>query len=527
MTSTALRHDPDGSSADAVDPEAVNESGGLWSGAAVGVASGLVALGSAELLAGLSRDFSSPVTEVGNRVIDLAPPWLKTFAIENFGTNDKPILIGTVLAALVIVAALLGILARRRHLAAAVGVSLFGVLGAIAAWTGVKGTISAIPSLVGGGVGAGALLFLTRPAGPMMAASAPDSRRAFLRDLGAVTALGAVGAVGGRWLRTRFEVAHERAKLLLPSAKRPLAPLDTTIEAGVDGATPFITPNANFYRIDTALEVPQVSLAGWKLAITGMVDSEQSLTFDDLSGMDLVEAHITLTCVSNEVGGQLAGTARWLGVPLSTLLDRAGLDPDADQIVGRSVDGYTCGFPVDSVSDGRNALVAIGMNGEPLPVEHGFPARLIVAGLYGFVSATKWLTELEITRFDKFDQYWVPRGWSARGPIKTFSRIDTPRALVATPAGRVAVAGVAWAQTRGIDRVEVRVDDGPWQDAELKPVPNDETWRQWVLPMDLDPGSYSVSCRATDRTGQVQTEERVAPRPDGATGWHSVVVLVK
>jgi hypothetical protein len=230
--------------------------------------------------------------------------------------------------------------------------------------------------------------------------------------------------------------------------------------------------------------------------------------------------------VSNEVGGILAGNARWLGVPLRQLLDEAGVDSEADQVVGRSVDGYTCGFPTSVLRDDRTAMVAVGMNGVPLPVEHGFPARLLVAGLYGYVSATKWLTEIELTRFDRFDQYWVPRGYASRAPIKTFSRIDTPKPLTNTAAGTVAIAGVAWAQTRGISRVEVRVDDGPWRQSTLSPVPNDETWRQWSLPVELSSGRHTLTCRATDGTGETQTEQRAKPLPDGATGWHSVVVLV-
>jgi len=318
----------------------------------------------------------------------------------------------------------------------------------------------------------------------------------------------------------------DRAKVVLPKAKAPIAPLDVPkFSAGVDGVTPFVTPNRDFYRVDTALEVPQVAIDGWSLTVKGLVDTELTFTYDELLRRDLVEADLTLTCVSNEVGGNLAGNARWLGVPLRELLEEAGVGGDADQIVGRSVDGYTCGFPVTALDDDRTALVAVGMNGEPLPVDHGFPARLLVAGLYGYVSATKWLTEIELTTFDSFQQYWVPRGWDAEAPIKTFSRIDTPAGLKRIPVGRNPIAGVAWAQTRGISRVEVKVDDGPWADAELKPVPNDETWCQWVLPYDFSAGSHTIVCRATDGTGEPQTEDRAAPRPNGASGWHSVIAL--
>ncbi len=219
------------------------------------------------------------------------------------------------------------------------------------------------------------------------------------------------------------------------------------------------------------------------------------------------------------------GTAMWGGIRLDDLLDEAGINPSATQIVGRSVDGYTCGFPVAAL-DGRDALVAVAMNGEPLPLEHGFPARLIVPGLYGYVSATKWLTEIELTTFEDFDQYWVPRGWDANGPIKVQSRIDTPRALETIDAGQVAIGGTAWAQTRGIDRVEVRIDDGAWQDAALADELNDVTWRQWHLAWNATPGRHTITVRATDREGTTQVEERTTPMPNGATGWHQTVVLV-
>lgn len=500
----------------------------------IGMSTAIAALGSAEMVAGLYRKFASPVTSVGSRVIDAAPPWLKTFAIENFGTNDKPILVGSVYVLLTVFAIVLGVLARKHLTIATFGAALFGVLGAIAAFAGVGGVIATIPSIIGGVVAVVVLRFLAQRAwgraqgepAPATPAANPD-RRSFLIASGAIAAGGALLGVSGRWLRTRFDAAVDRSKVVLPKAKAPLAPLDTVkFGSGVPGGTPFITSNADFYRIDTALDVPQVSLADWKLTIKGMVDKELSFTFDELLERTLVEADITLTCVSNEVGGQLAGTARWLGIPLSQLLEEAGVQANADQVVGRSVDAYTCGFPLSAVNDGRTAMVVVGMNGEPLPVNHGFPARLLVAGLYGYVSATKWLSEIEVTRFDQFDQYWVPRGWDNQAPIKTLSRIDTPAGLSKVAAGTHPIAGVAWAQTRGISAVEVQVDDGPWTPAELRDVPNNETWRQWVLPWEFAPGSHTVTCRATDGTGEVQTTDRVEPRPNGASGWHSVVVLV-
>jgi len=528
----------------------------LLRGAAVGLGTAIAALGAAELTAGIDRRFASPITQVGNRVIDAAPPWLKTFAIETFGTNDKPILIGSVIVILALFAIGLGVLSRTRLAVATAGAALFGVAGMASAVAGVGGAAAAVPSLVGGVIAVLTMRFLAHRAWPSQppehakpeAGPAPvelesptihrhtgdpvvgltsTDRRGFLRAAAAISLVGVGAAASGRRLRGRFDAAVDRAKVILPKARRPLPPaLPERFAAGVDGSTPFFTSNAEFYRVDTALEVPQVELDTWTLRISGMVDQELTFTYAELLARDLVEADVTLTCVSNEVGGRLAGTARWLGVPLSELLAEAGVQSNADQIVGRSVDGYTCGFPVDVVDDTRTALVVIGMNGEPLPVNHGFPARLLVAGLYGFVSATKWLSEIEVTRFDQFDQYWVPRGWAAQAPIKTLSRIDTPAALGKIKAGRHPIAGVAWAQTRGIDRVEVQVDDGSWVDAELKPVPNSETWRQWVLPWDFTPGSHTITCRATDSTGALQIQDRAAPRPDGASGWHSVVTLV-
>lgn len=512
-------------------------------GAMIGLATAAAALGAAELVAGLGRRFSSPITQVGNRVIDAAPPWLKTFAIETFGTADKPVLIGGVLVVLLVIAALLGVLARRHRFVAQLGIALFGGIGAAAALAGEGGPVAAVPSVVGGLVGVVVLRGLARRAWPEIRhhASADSSReslrpsrRVFLRTAGVVAAVGVAAAAGGRVLRRRFDAAVERAKIVLPRPRRALPAVDpASVSFDVPGLTPFVTPNDAFYRIDTALETPQVALDGWTLSVTGMVDRTRTFTYADLLARELVEADVTLTCVSNEVGGNLAGTARWLGVPLAELLEEAGVDPDADQVVGRSVDGYTCGFPVEVIGDGRTALVAVGMNGEPLPVAHGFPARLVVAGLYGYVSATKWLREIELTRFDRFDQYWVPRGWDAQAPIKTMSRIDTPRSLAKIPAGTVAVAGVAWAQTRGVEGVEVRVDDGPWRPCELAGLPvrdgtaTNETWRQWMLPVELAPGRHTITCRATDGTGAIQTEERSEPRPNGASGWHSVVVIAE
>jgi len=341
--------------------------------------------------------------------------------------------------------------------------------------------------------------------------------------LGAGAALAATGVGVGRALRERFDVAAERLGVALPRASRALPPAPVGLESEIPGITPLFVPNDDFYRIDTALVVPTVSIDGWRLRVTGMVDRELELTYADLLARELIETDVTIACVSNEVGGRLVGNARWLGCRLDDLLAEAGIGPDADQIVGRSVDGFTAGFPTAAL-DGRDAIVAVAMNDEPLPQDHGYPARLIVPGLYGYVSATKWLASIELTRFDEFQGYWVPRGWAAEAPIKTQSRIDTPRGSAA--AGTVAVAGVAWAGTRGIDRVEVRIDEGSWQQATLGPELADSTWRQWHLAWDAHPGRHTIESRATDGGGDTQTARSSPPAPDGATGWHRRTVQV-
>ena len=402
--------------------------------------------------------------------------------------------------------------------------------------------------------------------------SAPESepeisRRKFLVGVGAVFGLAVAAAAGGRLLLERTKQALAgREDVVLPQATTTTTTSPTTTaaspsttEAGagaveattttteattttapavegagplpaghsldVDGISPIITPNEHFYLIDTALSPPQVNLEEWTLKVTGLVENPYEISFDELLTRPLVERYVTLSCVSNQVGGSLVGHAKWLGVPLSLILDEAGLLPQAEQIVGRSVDGFTVGFPSSIPYDGRDALVAVGMNDEPLPIEHGFPVRLVVAGLYGYVSATKWLSELELTTWDGFDAYWVPRGWAKEAPVKTQSRIDTP--LEGRIAARArAIAGVAWAPHRGVDRVEVRIDEGEWIEAELSSEISDNSWRQWKVDWDPEPGRYRLQVRATDGDGITQTDLRVPPAPDGATGWHTIHVTV-
>lgn len=355
----------------------------------------------------------------------------------------------------------------------------------------------------------------------------PESRRRFLRGAGLLAGAAAVVGLGGHWLAGRRGVSAARQAVALPTPSA-VAP---TVPAGADLSlaqlAPYTTPNGGFYRIDTALVVPQVDPETWRLRIHGRVRNPIELTFAELLARPMVERYVTLACVSNEVGGDLIGNARWLGVPIKELLDEAGPEEGADQVVGRSVDGWTCGTPTAALRDGRDALLAVGMNGEPLPVEHGFPVRMVVPGLYGYVSACKWVTELELTSFADFDAYWVPRGWSAQGPVKTQSRIDTPRARNRLTTGEVTVAGVAWAQHRGISRVEVRVDGGAWQEATLAPTVSVDTWVQWSWRWPATPGEHTLQVRATDRDGGTQSPLTAPVAPDGATGWHSVTVTVR
>jgi DMSO/TMAO reductase YedYZ molybdopterin-dependent catalytic subunit len=313
----------------------------------------------------------------------------------------------------------------------------------------------------------------------------------------------------------------------VPAPADPARALPAGVELDVEGITPFVTSNDDFYRIDTALFPPQVRSEDWRLRIHGMVETPIELDYQQLVARAIVERDITLSCVSNEVGGPYVGTARWTGVLLRPVLEEAGIDPDASQLVSRSADGMTIGTPTAAVMDGRDAMLAIAMNGEPLPIAHGFPVRMVVPGLYGYVSATKWVVEIEATTFDAFDAYWIERGWAEDpGPIKTTSRIDTPRNGADLTAGTVAVAGVAWAPHRGIERVEVRLDDGGWNEAELAAVPSVDTWRQWVFRWDATPGSHRLEVRATDGEGITQPEERMPPFPEGSTGWHAVTVSV-
>lgn len=497
----------------------------------VGVVAGATGIAAAQLIASTTRNLRSPVLDVGDRVVDGVPGWVKDLAISWFGTNDKIALLVGIGSMLGVFAAVLGVLALRRNLNLAyVGAALFGVIGAAAALgrrTGANISV-VIPSVVGAGVVALVLWWARRRVvGTEQASDAleehPSHRRRFLASLGLLSAVAVAGGLAGRRFERRFSAAGSRESVAL--AQGNAGPPAIPAGAQAENAAPFFTPNADFYRIDTALTVPQIAAEDWTLKITGMVDNPIELTYDELLAKGLVESDITLTCVSLLVGGDLVGTARWQGIRLDTLLEEAGIADGADQIVGRSIDGYTCGFPVAAL-DGRDALIAVAMNGEPLPLEHGFPARLIVPGIYGYASATKWLTEIELTTFDSFDSYWVPRGYASMAPIKMQTRIDAPRGLDRIPAGPFAIGGVAWAQPIGIEQVEIKIDDGEWTPADMAAEVSGSTWRQWTYLWDATPGRHTVAARAIDNEGAIQTMDRTEPLPDGATGHHSVVVLV-
>jgi len=502
-----------------------------WPPTVAGLVVAAVALGTGELVAGFVPGAGSPVAAVGGVVIDGVPAWARDLAIDLFGTSDKGVLVVGIVVLAGLFGAGLGRLATRRLRWAALGVVGFGLVGIVAALTRSGATVGrALPSAAAAVAGVATLrLLVTEVAGGRRrpAGFAALDRRAFLRASAVLTGSAVVAASVGRALQSRLGAVASRAGVVLPRAAAPLPPLADGVDLAIDGLSPFVTPNGDFYRIDTALFIPQVIAEDWELRIHGMVERELRLSYADLLARPLVEADVTLSCVSNEVGGDLVGNARWQGVRLAELLAEAGVQDGATQVVGRSVDGFTNGFPTELALDGRDALVAVGMNGEPLPIQHGFPVRLVVPGLYGYVSATKWLAEIELSTLDGFDGYWIRRGWSKDAPVKTQSRIDVPRAGSRMSPGRQPVAGVAWAPTRAIDRVEVQVDDGPWADARLAEVPGDTTWRQWVHQWDATPGPHRIRSRATDGDGATQPEERVPPIPDGATGWHTVEVFVE
>ncbi len=507
--------------------------------ALAGTVAAALALGVSELLAGLASGLPSLIEGLGNWVIDMVPKPIKDFAIAVFGTNDKLALLVGIGVVTLILGAVIGPPARKRFWIAIAVFGGFAVLATLAAARDpqVSAGLAFIPAGAAALTGLGALQWLyglgvSKSPGPEEESEETWSRRAFIAGSAAVLGLAALSAAGGRWmLENAKRAVAGRNDVVLPSAAEILPDVRTAQDfaPAVEDLTPIIVPNDDFYRIDTAFAVPTIILQDWTLTVKGRVDREYSISYADLLDMRMVERDITLSCVSNPVGGDLVGNARWQGVPLSEILDRAGPRDDAEQLVGRSVDDFTVGFPVEAAYDGREALVAVGMNGEPLPFEHGFPARLVVSGLYGYVSATKWLTEIELTGWDEFDAYWIPRGWAKEAPIKTQSRIDRPNNLKRTFTEPTTVAGVAWAPNRGISKVEVQLGrDEPWLEAEVSEPLSEDAWVQWQI--DWTPqvtGRVELRVRATDGDGVLQDEERRAPAPDGATGWHMQTVFVE
>ncbi len=508
---------------------------GILSGGIAGVAGVLAGQAVAALLTGVT----GPVFAVGNRAVDWAPRPAKEFAIETFGTADKMVLIGSVLAVVGILALFMGWLGTRRLIPGLIGFAALVFIAGLAMVTDRVASASIpmrlIPIAAIALVGIGGLAWMLKAlsqgegSSPLSATAHPPrgfNRRAFVVAASAIAATGAVGGVVTRVFSGAAALGSREALTLpSPARKAPEVPAGVTFE-DVDGLTPYLTDNAEFYRVDTALQVPDVPLEGYSLRIHGMVDRELNLSFQDLLDRRLVEKRVTLTCVSNPVGGGYVGNATWLGVLMRDLLEEAGVQDGADAVKSTSADDFTAGTPLAVLTDDRDALVALGMNGEPLPLEHGFPVRMVTPGLYGYVSATKWLVNLEVTRFADFEAYWTTRGYDAKAPIKLSSRIDVPASFANLDAGDVTVAGVAWAQDRGIAKVEVRVDKGKWEEAELANPDSDDTWRPWRWIWPAKAGSHSIEVRATDSTGETQTSDREPVAPNGSTGWHNVTVKV-
>ena len=529
-----------------------------------GAVAAAVALGAGELPSALAGEATSLVSVVASRFIDGFAASLKDIAVALFGTNDKIALIVGIVIVGVLAGFLLGRLALRSFAFPVAGFALFGAIGL---WAGISDPQASAGGTVAGvvvGVGMGlitlaALLRIARglpvlpdlsdgdlvststaatgvPTAPPDVADVPvlsaaadprittANRRSFLVASGTAVAGAGAAAIVSRRLRSTNVVEAARAEIELPTASTAVTPPPSGLD--LPGITPVITPNEDFYRIDTAIVVPQVDVSSWSLTINGAVDRELTFTYDDLLARDLVEVPVTIACVSNEVGGGLVGTAVWQGVPLTELLDEAGVQAAGTQIMGRSVDGFTAGFPTELAYDGRTALLAVGMNGEPLPARSGFPARLIISGIYGYVSATKWLSEISLTDWETDHGYWIPRNWSKEGPIKVTSRIDVPMRRDPLAPGPIPIGGIAYAPNRGIAGVEVRVDGGPWEQATLGESTSDDVWVQFRHEWNATPGQHILESRATTKDGEVQIEARAPVAPNGATGFHRVLVDV-
>ena len=532
--------------------------------AAFGVIATLFGMATGHFIASLLNPASSPVLAVGSTVIDLTPTPIKEWAVANFGTKDKPILIGSVLAGVLVLAAVAGVLTKRRFF---LGAGMLVVLVAVAAGAALTRPaveiVDVVPSLLTGIAGVGALWFLWRSAssaedaasGSVVSTSSTNESRstnaststsgepeiaipAFLREgrtastrrgvliASSVLTAGAVVLGGaGRWIgkyRSRPE------NINLPDPTTALRPLPSGLDKQVPGISKWVTPNDSFYRVDTRLDVPIVDSDSWSLIVDGDVENELEISFEELLAMPMMERDITLTCVSNSVGGKYVGAARWLGVPLKDILEKAGVKSGADQILSTDFDGMTISTPLELATDGRDAMVCVGMNGEPLPREHGFPVRMVIPGLYGFISATKWLTRITLTTYEKDVAYWTERKWGTDAPIKISTRIDTPGALEQLPKGETVIGGVAWAQAQGgVKQVEVAIDGGAWQVATLGPDGGNDYWRQWFYKWDAtESGNHSIAARMTSGEDEEQSTARANPFPDGASGIQQLFVTV-
>ncbi|WP_039890278.1 molybdopterin-dependent oxidoreductase [Mycobacterium xenopi] len=496
-----------------------------------GVAAASIALGVAQLVGIPFGARADARAAIGSVAVDLTPGPIKELAIQTLGSLDKVFVAVVVLVVIATIAAIAGTLeTRRRPLGSAV-IAAAGVLGCIAVLSRQGATaLDTIPTFAGAACGVAVLRLLTRRFGPGLGDpedqahhDEPDTGRRRVVMFGLLGFGVASGVVGAVITRLVHSVAADRNSFALPRPRISARPIPADVQPKGVALPSFITASADFYRVDTALSVPQLSHGDWRLRIHGMVDREATYSFDDLVHFDVVETVTTLTCVSNPVGGNLISTGIWTGYRVADLLAAAGVHADADMVLSTSIDGFTAGTPVEALTDGRDALLAVGLNGQPLPIEHGYPARLVVPGLYGYVSATKWVVEMELTRFDRAEAYWTRQGWAPRGPVKTESRIDVPRRGQKLPMGPVVFGGVAWAQNRGVLAVEVRINDGVWQPAQQGASYSNDTWRLWSFPWQAkSPGKQSITVRATDNTGATQTADQVGTVPDGATGWHTV-----
>jgi DMSO/TMAO reductase YedYZ molybdopterin-dependent catalytic subunit len=492
-----------------------------WRWALGGAAAAALALAAGELVAGLLGG-PSLIAAMATIVIDLQPPGAKDFIVSIFGTNDKLALEVATATVAILIGAVLGLLARRDIRIAFAG---FGIFGAVAFFAAIQDPsadqlIAGLSALAAIGAGVAALMLLL----PVRKEDGTVTGRRSVLLLGGLLVVGGVGTIVGRYLSVKTPTVT--APAVIPKPTSTLAPpaAGTSFD-DIDGLSPLIVPAGEFYKIDTRLTIPHLAAEGWTVKVTGMVNNELELTYDQLAAMPLFEQWVTIACVSNEVGGNLVGNAKWTGVLLNSVLEKAGVQPGATQVVGRAFDGFTVGFPTDHLSGaGKNAMVALLMNGDLLPAAHGFPVRLIVPGLFGYVSATKWLSEIELTTWEAFNGYWVPLGWSKTGPILTQSRIDVPRNGSTITTGPTTVAGVAWAPTRGISKVEVAVDGAGWSPAQLSLPLADTTWIQWRTSVAVPAGTHRISVRATDGTGALQEEGPTRPPPDGARGWHTISV---